>query len=357
MIVSVISTAPARICLFGDDQDYLGLPVLTASLTLRTKLTAWHHGQPGFRFRFAHPGRRLSVAFDGIPLAYETDHDYLQACINVLLREGFTFSRGIEGDIQDEFPAGIGASSALVINWLNALAQLADQPARLTAAQLAQLTYAAEVLEFGHSSSHIDQQTTALGGLLYFPQGVAGTAQSLPVPLGSFMLVEWRDAVLETVGTADYPHQRSLSGDVLERIGRVNPGFSVQTAIPPEATEYKDQLSKDDYVLLKATLACRDLTTDALALLHAPHLNHARLGQLLTQLHTYLRDAYQLSSPQADRLLDVALRAGALGGKVIAGSRAGALLVYAPDNSRQVAEAIERAGGRATVVRLGAGVA
>ena len=358
MIDTIIFTAPGRICLFGDHQDYLGLPVMTAALSMRTKLTAWRYGPPGFRFRFAHPGRRMSVAFDGIPLAYEHNRDYLRACVNVLLREGFTFSQGIEGAIQDELPAAVGASSALVMNWLNALSQLADQPARLTPAQLARFAHAAEVLEFGGSSGSLDQYTTATGGLLYASEGATGATQSLPVVLGTFVVVELRETVLEMAGMPGQPvRPRSLSGDVLERIGRANPSFSLHTATLPEAAEYKDQLSKDDYVLLKATLACRDLTTDALTLLHTPHLNHARLGQLLTQYHTYLRDAYQLSSPHVDRLLDVALRAGAAGGKVIATSRAGALLVYAPDTSRTVAEALERAGGRATVVRVGAGVA
>ena len=156
-------------------------------------------------------------------------------------------------------------------------------------------------------------------------------------------------SVLATTGLRN----RQLLGDVLDRIERINPAFSLNTVTPTEATEYKDQLSKDEYQLLKATLVCRDLTTDALSLLQSPQINHARLGQLLTQHHTYLRDAYHIWSGPLDRLLDVALRAGALGGKINTAGGGGSLFVYAPDNARFVAEALERAGGKAAVVRVG----
>jgi galactokinase len=33
-------SAPGRICLFGEHQDYLGLPVITAAIDLRLELTA-----------------------------------------------------------------------------------------------------------------------------------------------------------------------------------------------------------------------------------------------------------------------------------------------------------------------------
>jgi galactokinase len=350
----VIASAPGRICLFGDHQDYLGLPIITAALSLRLKLTAWHHGSPGFRFRLASPERRLSAAFDGIPLAYEHDRDYLRACVNVLLHEGFTFSQGVEGNFQGELSAGIGASTAMIMDWLDVLSQLADQPKQLEGNELAHLAHAVEVLEFGNSTSDVDQYTAALGGVLCFKDGSAASIEPLTASLGSFVVAEVPESVSETSSLAN-PATRNhlLMSDVLDRIGRANPAFSVHTATPTEATEYKDQLGKDEYLLLKATLACRDLTTDALSLLHSPQINHARLGQLLSQYHTYLRDAYLISSAHVDRLLDVALRAGALGGKINTSGGGGSLFVYAPDNARFVAEAMGRVGAKATVVQVG----
>lgn len=348
----VIVSAPGRICLFGDHQDYLGLPIITAALSVRLTLTAWHHGPPGFRFSLSNPERRLNVAFDGIPLAYEHSRDYLRACVNVLLHEGFTFSQGIEGNFQGELSAGLGVSTAMVMNWLNVLSQLADRPKQLNGSELAHLAHAVEVLEFGNATSIADQYTVALGGVLCFKDGSATSIQPLTPALGSFVLADVPESVPEINSLAD-PATRNRLSDVLDRLGRANPAFSLHTVTATEATEYKDQLSKDEYGLLKATLACRDLTTDALSLLRSPQINHARLGQLLTQYHTYLRDAYRFSTAHVDRLLDVALRAGALGGKINTSGGGGSLFVYAPDNARFVAEALERVGTKATVVGVG----
>ncbi len=350
----VIVSAPGRICLFGDHQDHLGLPIITAALSVRLTLTAWHHGLPGFRFRLANPEQRLSVAFDGIPLAYEHGRDYLRACVNVLLHEGFTFGQGIEGSFQGKLSAGLGVSTAMIINWLNVLGQLADQPRQLDSRELAYLAHAAEVLEFGNPTSSVDQYTVALGGVLCFKDGSAASVQPLTPALGSFVVAEVPESVPETNSLANpVTRNRLLLSDVLDRIGRANPAFSLHTATVTEVAEYKDQLGKDDYVLLKATLACRDLTANALSLLQLPQINHARLGQLLTQYHTYLRDAYRFSTAHVDRLLDTALRAGALGGKINTSGGGGSLFVYAPDNARFVAEALERVGAKATVVQVG----
>ncbi|WP_229374919.1 galactokinase family protein [Fibrella rubiginis] len=353
MTAPVIVSVPGRICLFGDHQDYLGLPIITAALSVGLKLTAWRHGPPGFRFRLTNPESRLSVPFDGVPLLYEHSRDYLRACANVLLREGFTFSQGIEGSFQGELSADLGGASAMILDWIGVLSQLADQPKQLESKALVELAHAAEVREFGESASMANQYAMALGGVLCLTTSPTLSVQPLPVALGSFVVAETPDSVPEVNSLASpVTRNRLIMNDVLERVGQMNPAFSLHTATVTEATEYKDQLGKDEYLLLKATLASRDLTADALSLFHSPHLNHARLGQLLTQHHTYLRDACHYSSARVDRLLDVALRAGALGGKINTSGGGGSLFVYAPDNARSVAEAIERAGGKATVVRV-----
>ena len=40
----IISLAPGRTCLFGDHQDYLGLPVIACAISRNIKLTATENG-------------------------------------------------------------------------------------------------------------------------------------------------------------------------------------------------------------------------------------------------------------------------------------------------------------------------
>ena len=348
----VRTSAPGRICLFGDHQDYLGLPVITAPLSLRVNLTSWHHGPPGFRLRLPNLDTRLFIPFDGIPLAYEHSRDYLRAGINVMLRAGFTFSRGIEGEVRGALPMGVGlgSSTALIVAWLTALSELADEPNALSISELVGMAYAAEVLEFGDMGSPLDALTAVRDHVLYSPAGSEGlSADVLNPALSTFIIAESRDR--ETT-LEQQRHVKDSLLAIMDMVGRVNPAFSVASATLTDLAEYKDQFSKTDYQLLKTTLANRDLTAEAMTLLHSAHLNHARLGQLFTQQHTYLRDVLQLSTPKLDRLLDVALRAGALGGKVNASGGGGSLFVYAPNAPEFVVEAIDRAGGKATLVEV-----
>jgi galactokinase len=137
--------------------------------------------------------------------------------------------------------------------------------------------------------------------------------------------------------------------------------------------EFKDVLTKDDYTLLKGTLSNRDILRQALGLIRASEqtgipLDHARLGQLLTEHHANLRDAQRISTPKIDRMLDAALAVGALGGKINGSGGGGCMFAYAPGDAtpggadsdplataRRVAEAIEREGGRAYIVSVDEG--
>jgi galactokinase len=79
--------------------------------------------------------------------------------------------------------------------------------------------------------------------------------------------------------------------------------------------------------------------------------NHEKVGNLLSQHHTILRDILQVSTPKIETMINAALEAGALGGKINGSGGGGCMFAYAPNNSEEVAEAIEKVGGRAYVIQ------
>jgi galactokinase len=136
----------------------------------------------------------------------------------------------------------------------------------------------------------------------------------------------------------------------------INPAFSLHHSAITEVTEFKDILTKDEYILLKGNLANRDILRDALTVLQAPNdLDHHRFGQLLNDHQTNLREAQRISTPKIDRMLDAALNAGALGGKINGSGGGGCMFVYAPEKPENVAEAIEREGGKAYIISVDSG--
>ena len=363
-VFKMIVSTPGRICLFGEHQDYLGLPVIAAAISRRIQVSAQEVDQRGFRLDLPDIHKAVDIPFDGQPLPYPHSRDYFRSAINVLLREGFTFSRGIEGKVWGNIPinSGTSSSSALLVSWLNVLTQLADQPRQLSPERIAELAYVAEVLEFGEPGGMMDHYSTAVGHVIYLESQPRIRLEKLTPPLGTFVLGDSQEPK-DTIGILKRVKVGMLA--IIKQLKTVNPHFPLQLPTVIEAAEFKDFLKRDEYTLLKGNMANRDILRDALTLLQTPIgsgevFNHVRFGQLLTDHQTNLRDALHISTPKIDRMIDAALKAGALGGKINGSGGGGCMFAYAPrvdspKNPEAVAEAIEREGGKAYVVTVAEG--
>ncbi|MBD2756810.1 GHMP family kinase ATP-binding protein [Spirosoma validum] len=356
---AITVSTPGRICLFGEHQDYLGLPVIAAAISCRIQLTAERTSQPIVQLDLPDIGSQARFSLTELPLAYTHDRDYFRSAINVLLRKGFHFGSGIDGEVSGEIPinAGTSSSSALLITWLNVLSQLAENPQVLTPMQLAELAYEAEILEFGEPGGMMDHYSTAVGGVIYLESQPAIHLDTYQPKLGTFVLGNSQEPK-DTIGILGRVKYGMLR--IAKQLATLNPEFSLHTTPISSISTYKDVLTKDDYILLKGTLSNRDILREALALFQTSAnadspLDDVKLGQLLTDHHANLRDAQRISTPKIDRMLDAALSAGALGGKINGSGGGGCMFAYAPNNPETVAEAIERAGGRAYIVTVAEG--
>ncbi|WP_232073917.1 mevalonate kinase family protein [Spirosoma aureum] len=355
----ITASTPGRICLFGEHQDYLGLPVIAAAISRRIQVRAQRVSSRGFRLNLPDIKKAVNIPFDGLPLPYPDIRDYFRSAVNVLLREGFLFSAGIEGEVHGNIPinSGTSSSSALLVTWLNVLTQLADEPRQLAQEQLAELAYVAEVLEFGEPGGMMDHYSTAVGDVIYLESTPTISLRKFHPKLGTFVLGDSQEPK-DTIGILKRVKFGML--DIISRLNAVNSTFSLHYSPLTEATEFKDILSKDEYILLKGNLANRDILRDALAVLDTPsgttdEIDHFRFGKLLTEHQNNLRDAQRISTPKINRMIDAALTAGALGGKINGSGGGGCMFAYAPENPELVAEAIEREGGKAYVITVDRG--
>ncbi|GIS71134.1 MAG: hypothetical protein CM1200mP10_07110 [Candidatus Neomarinimicrobiota bacterium] len=73
--------------------------------------------------------------------------DYFKSGINICIGEGLVFSNGFECEITSKIPiqAGVGSSSAVMVNWIHFLSQMADTPVIWNAQKIGELAYKAEV--------------------------------------------------------------------------------------------------------------------------------------------------------------------------------------------------------------------
>ncbi len=347
-------STPGRVCLFGEHQDYLGLPVIAAAISRRVQISAGP--TPEKKIRLGLPDIGTEEVFDltDTPLVYQHDRDYFRSAVNVLRREGFTFSGGIQGGIHGNIPinAGTSSSSALLISWLNVLTQLADQPQTLAATRLAELAYVAEVLEFGEPGGMMDHYSTAVGNLIYLSSQPAIQLQSLRPALGRFVLGDSSEPK-DTIGILGRVKGGMLR--IMDRLKTEIPGFSLHKTTVAEVTPFRHLFTADEYALLLGNIDNRDILREALTIIQAPVLDHKAFGNLLYRHQTNLREAQRISTPKIDRMLDAALDAGAYGGKINGSGGGGCMFAYAPEAPEQVAEAIIRAGGKAYIIHVDEG--
>ncbi|UWX55654.1 hypothetical protein NYZ99_04155 [Maribacter litopenaei] len=95
--------APGRTCLFGDHQDYLGLPVIACAIDRHILLNAIPNDLEVFRIRM-----KDIDAVRNIPISENFEHleprDYFGSALRVLKREGCVPSRGYDIDISGNIP-------------------------------------------------------------------------------------------------------------------------------------------------------------------------------------------------------------------------------------------------------------
>ena len=132
------------------------------------------------------------------------------------------------------------------------------------------------------------------------------------------------------------------------------PDFNLATENDP--AKYQELLSEDEWVLLKANISDRDLLLEAKAMFEGKNpWSDEKLGSLLSEHQVNLREHKRISTPKINRMIQAALDAGALGGKINGSGGGGCMFAYAPENPEKVVEAIEKVGGKAYIIEVDKG--
>ncbi len=346
-------SAPGRVCLFGEHQDYLGLPVIAAAISLRIAVEGRRRLDSDVRLSLPDIRSADEFSLRG-ELVYTKERDYFRSAVNVLRRHGFTFSNGFDCEVRGAIPvnAGTSSSSALLVAWVNFLARMSDQGRVLPANICARYAYEAEVLEFGEPGGMMDQYTSAIGGVVAIDFAPEFAVAPLPSGLGTFVLGDSAEPKNTRRILAQVKNQML---DIVARLAEEDPHFSLIEATVESVQQYRRRLTPGQFTLLEGTVINHAITEEARELLGSPSPDAGRIGDLLNKHQSVLRDVQKISTPKIDGMLDAALRSGAYGGKINGSGGGGCMFAYAPDQPARVAEAVERAGGTAYVITVDEG--
>ena len=166
MLNKIISKAPGRVCLFGDHQDYLGLPIIATTIDKEITIEAKKNNTEEFKiFK-----KDLNI-YDSIDLKQDIrsdEKDFLRIALRVLKKYNCIPNHGYDIEIKSEIPinSGLSSSSALIVAWVNfLLTSFSDRS--ISSKLLAELSYEIEVLEMSGSGGKMDQYTIAYGKTIF----------------------------------------------------------------------------------------------------------------------------------------------------------------------------------------------
>lgn len=315
---AAVASAPARANLLGEHTDYNGGFVLPTPLHYQTNAAVGLGGEDGvveaYSANFGETRRRAyGVSKQGDWL------DYIAGCIDELRRRGFVVP-GLRVAVDGNVPTGSGLSSsaALEVATLRAIRALFDLPIDDT--ELALIGQAAESKYVGMPCGIMDQMVSSLGtlhqALFLDTLTLERRIQTLPpgfeiavVHSGvSHQLVDggYAQRVAECRAAADalgVEWLRHLTPDDLPRVN----------ALPePLNRRARHQLTENRRVL------------DAVDALERGDAE--TFGKLMIGSHESQRDDYKVSVPAVDRLVEAALRNGALGARLTGGGFGGCVI-------------------------------
>ena len=338
-------SAPGRVCLFGEHQDYLGLPVLAMAISLRSIIKSVPRNDSLVIIR--KPDIDETEKFDLNKIKYSSSKDHFKSGLKVCKRFGFKFSKGFDCELRSNIPikAGTSSSSSILVTWIHFLSQIADNAKKLDRNTIAELAYQAEVIEFNYPGGMMDQYSTSLGGLIYLESNPKISIEQIDTNLGAFVLgdsLEQKD----TIGILSRCRDSRLS--ILNKMKELHSEINIQIISHDQIDEYN--LTADENKLLSGTIKNRDLLFEAKKELNKPKLDQEFFGSLLSEHHSILRNDLKISTPKIELMLKSSLEAGAYGGKINGSGGGGCMFAYCPNNPEEVRDAINNAGGRAHIV-------
>jgi len=308
---TIFLEVPGRICILGDKVDLLGKPVIAMAIDLMMRMNYRLTSDGTIDFYSHDTKERVKFKLGESPPRH-IDLNYWSVLYERLKNK---INKGFYLDVESDIPIGCGlsTSAAVSVGFLRVLNEAFDL--NLQNSDIAELAYLGENHDLGIQCGRMDQYIIAYGGVTFIytdenPRVEMLDIKELPIVVGDSM--EERKAAL-----------------VLNRIKR-----QIREKDPSTLEAFK--VVEDCVYLGKEALLKGDFK---------------KLGELMnTQQEQEI--ILEAATNKILSLCKSAKSAGALGAKQMGAGGGGCMLAICPGKQKQVAQAIEDAGGRAWIFNI-----
>lgn len=316
-------SVPGRVCLAGENIDWISGPVLTAALeTLRTSIEVSSIPGKQVMIHYDNPSNRSDqFKLDQTHNYGRESTDYVKAVLATLSNIGNKVD-GLNIDVKSSLPTSGGLASSGSFCVALVAATNAHYELNMDNHRVAEVAYIAEKEEMGIGCGQMDQYAVSLGGMLYL------NCSTRPPEIQH---LHSRDDVVLIVG--DTGKSMRFSGIGLE---------------------LRRRLEQKDPSLIQYITRTKEAIQQARQLLTTNDWNPSDIGTILNQCHEYIRDYKRVLNPALENYIEAARNAGAYGAKST-GARSDGGCMFALCSHKQswaIAEAITKCGGKAFITPI-----
>jgi galactokinase len=335
----LVAAAPGRVNLIGEHIDYSDGFVLPFAIKDRTLVAARKRGDSTVRIASAQRRNKI-VTVDISTVKPGLKGEWERYALGVLWALGV--KEGVDLLIDGHVPlgAGLSSSAALECSVATAMNHLFDLGFNLE--ELARLTQKAENQYVGVPCGIMDQSVSLMAtqgsALLLDCRDL--TTKNIPFDVASsgleLLIIDTQAHHALTDG--GYAERRASCESVVAKLGIA----SLRELSMEQLENSRGLLTETEFVRarhavteMKRVLECVEALSNS---------DFTKVGQLINQSHTSLRDDYTVSCPELDTAVEAALAADALGSRMVGGGFGGsAIALIQASKTSETIKAVEKA--------------
>lgn len=322
--------SPGRVNIIGGHTDYNGGYVLPFCIDLGIYAAVSKRSDSLIRVYSSNfPDQRIKEFTLG-DLKHNKKRDfanYVSGVFYEFLERRFKIGYGIDVVIKSNLPIGGGLSSsaALLVLVGKIISDLNNID--LSNTRIALIAKSVENLYIGVNSGIMDQFVIANGKKNHaiFLDTSSLKYEDVPIESEKYSFLLINSNVTRKLVESKYNIRQAESKDLLEILQKHVNINHICDLKPSGYEEYSSfvlssELKKRFKHLVDENQRVKD-SKDALI-----NNDFIKLGQLLNEAHVSIRDLYEVSSPKIDKIVELGLKAGSLGSKMIGGGFGGSTL-------------------------------
>ena len=334
----LVAAAPGRVNLIGEHIDYSDGFVLPFAIKDRTLVAARKRGDSTVRIASAQRRNKI-VTVDINRVKPGLKGEWERYALGVLWALGV--KEGVDLLIDGHVPlgAGLSSSAALECSVATAMNHLFDLGFNLE--ELARLTQKAENQYVGVPCGIMDQSVSLMASqgsaLLIDCRDLATTNIPFDVASNGLELLIIDTQAHHALTDGGYAGRRASCESVVAKLGIT----SLRELAMEQLENSRGLLTETEFIRahhavteMKRVLECVDALSNS---------DFEKVGQLINQSHTSLRDDYTVSCPELDTAVEAALATGALGSRMVGGGFGGsAIALIQVSKTSETIKAVEK---------------